>query len=93
MLYRDDVPNVEVGVEVTGAFPPSGRVVASALPAGRVATTVHWGSYDGLRAAHSAVRDWCAARGLAVSGPRWEVYGHWRDDPSEVETEVCWLLA
>jgi len=44
MFYKDDVPNVEVGVEVTRAFEPSGRVVPSTLPAGRVATTVHRGS-------------------------------------------------
>ena len=31
MLYLDDVPHVEVGVEVTGTFEPSGRVVPSAL--------------------------------------------------------------
>lgn len=44
MVYVDDVPNVEVGVEVTKAFPPSGRVVPSALPAGRgrIATTEGW---------------------------------------------------
>jgi effector-binding domain-containing protein len=92
MLYRDDVPNVEVGVEVTGPFAPAGRVIPSTLPAGAVATTVHRGSYDGLAAAHEAVRDWCAAHDLRVAGPRWEVYGHIRDD-SPVETDVFWLLA
>ena len=92
MLYRDDVPNVEVGVEVTGTFEPSGRVVPSALPAGTVATTVHRGSYDGLDAAHHAVLDWCAARDLRTAGPRWEVYGHWRDDPAQLETTIHWLL-
>src|SRR4029450_1930458 len=34
MLFRDDVPNVEVGVQVAGTFDPSGRAVPSALPAG-----------------------------------------------------------
>ena len=27
MLYRDDVPNVEVGVQVDGVFVASGRVI------------------------------------------------------------------
>jgi len=31
MLYKDDVPNVEVGVEVADSFAPSGRVVPSTL--------------------------------------------------------------
>lgn len=93
MLYKDDVPNVEVGVLVTRPFTPSGPVVPSTLPAGRVARTVHRGSYDRLDDPHLAVRQWCAARGLALAGPRWEIYGDWRDDPAELETEVCYLLA
>ena len=32
MLYRDDVPHVEVGVELRQPCPLTGRVVASALP-------------------------------------------------------------
>jgi len=35
MLYKDDVPNVEVGVQVSGSFPAAGHVVASMLPGGR----------------------------------------------------------
>ena len=56
MLFKDDVPNVEVGVQVTGPFAPSGRVVPSALPAGRAAMTTHRGPYEGLVGAHRAVR-------------------------------------
>jgi effector-binding domain-containing protein len=93
MLYRDDVPNVEVGVEVTGPFPASGRVVPSVLPAGAAAMTVHRGPYAGLDRAHRAVRDWCGAHGHVLSGLRWEVYGDWHEDPAELETEVYWLLA
>src|SRR5580700_1002013 len=43
MLYKDDVPNVEVGVEVSGSFAPTGEVVASALTGGLVATATHTG--------------------------------------------------
>jgi effector-binding domain-containing protein len=95
MLYKDDVPNVEVGVEVAGSFPPSGRIVPSSLPAGRAATTISRGapSPEGLAAAHSAVLAWCAANGHKKTGTRWEVYDHWRDDPDRFETEVYWLLS
>ena len=41
MLYLDDVPNVEVGVLLDRPCPLTGRVVASALPAGTAAMTVH----------------------------------------------------
>ncbi|MEN3304986.1 MAG: hypothetical protein V7603_1188 [Micromonosporaceae bacterium] len=92
MLYRDDVPNVEVGVELRRPCPLTGRVVASTLPAGRVAATVHRGPYAGLGSAHRAVLEWCAAQGLPPAGPRWEIYGPHRDDPAEIETEVYYLL-
>ncbi|MGZ6675520.1 MAG: AraC family transcriptional regulator [Solirubrobacteraceae bacterium] len=96
MLYLDDVPNVEVGVELEGTLTaPSGRVVASALPEGRAATTVARGapSPEGIAAAHGAVVNWCDANGHARTGVRWEVYDHWRDDPDSFETTVYWLLA
>jgi GyrI-like small molecule binding domain len=80
MLYRDDVPHVEVGV-------------ASTLPAGEVAMTVHRGPYADLDSAHRAVLDWCAAHGRQPTGQRWEVYGPHREDPAELWTEVYWLLA
>ena len=92
MLYKDDVPNVEVGVLGSGAYEQTASVVASALPGGPAAATTHRGPYAGLDAAHRRVRDWCAAHGRALAGPRWEIYGHWRDDPDELETEVYYLL-
>jgi effector-binding domain-containing protein len=67
MLYLDDVPNVEVGVQLAEPCPLTGRVVASTLPAGRVAMAIHRGSYAGLQSAHQSVLDWCAANGERVS--------------------------
>ena len=93
MLYRDDVPRVEVGVELTRPCPLTGRVVASSLPAGPVAVTTHRGGYSGLGDAHRAVLNWCAANGRQPAGPRWEVYGPHRDDPAEVWVQVHYLLS
>jgi effector-binding domain-containing protein len=93
MLYLDDVPHVEVGVESLVPCPLTGQVVASSLPAGRVAMAVHYGPYSGLSEAHQAVIDWCAALGERTVGPRWEVYGPHNDDPARVWTEVYYLLA
>ena len=92
MYYLDGVPNVEIGVIVTGEFEPRGRVTPSSLPGGRVVRTVHRGSYEHLAAAHDAVHRWCADNGQTVAGPRWEIYGDWREDESELETEVVWQL-
>jgi effector-binding domain-containing protein len=96
MLYKDGLPNVEVGAEVSGSFTGSGRVVPSSLPAGQAATAVALGepSPKVLATVHTAVRDWCAANGHQLTGVRWEIYGHWLEDqdPAEFETEVYWLL-
>src|SRR5690348_17938218 len=43
MLYKDDVPNVEVGVQVSSSFDPAAHVIPSALPAGLAATATHTG--------------------------------------------------
>jgi effector-binding domain-containing protein len=96
MLYRDDVPNVEVGVELEGPFTPAARIVRSSLPAGLAATTIQRGppSPEGIAEAHRAVLAWCEANGHEPEGTRWEVYGHWVEDgdPSDYEIEVYWLL-
>jgi effector-binding domain-containing protein len=91
MLYRDDVPNVEVGVEVVRSFVGQGDVKRSKLPGGEVAYAVHSGPYEDLPEVRKAVRDWCDANRLEVTGPRWEIYGHMRED-AEPETTVYWLL-
>jgi effector-binding domain-containing protein len=95
-LYLDEQINLEVGVEMDGPFAGSGEVIASALPAGRVATAVHFGPYPQLHRAHEAIRDWCAKHGHALAGPNWEIYGHWDQawdkDPSGIRTDVYYLL-
>ena len=93
MLYRDSVPTVEVGVLLDQACLLTGRVVASTLPAGMAATTVHRGSFADLGAAHDAVVGWCAAQGHRLTGTRWEVYGPHNDDSAQQWTEISWLLS
>lgn len=91
MLYRDDCRDVEVGVEVDGPFPGSGRVVASSLPVGR-AVTAHCDRYADIGAAHEAVVEWCDRHGLERAGPRWEVYGHWIEGSAEENVDVYHLV-
>jgi effector-binding domain-containing protein len=96
-VYLDGQINLEVGVELDGPFAGHGDVVASATPAGPVATTTHYGPYGELHEAHEAVRRWCANNGYTLAGPNWEVYGHWKDewnsDPTKITTDVFYLLA
>ena len=92
MLYKDQRPDVDVGVLVSGPFQAQGRVILSALPAGQVATATHRSDYAKLGVTHDAVREYAAAHGRELAGPCWEIYGHAPPDPSEAETEVFWLL-
>jgi effector-binding domain-containing protein len=88
----EGIADVDFGVGTTASFNPAGPVRFSALPTGEVAATTHWGDYAGLGAAHDAILAWCKAHGRALAGPRWEVYGHWSDDPSRRRTDVYHLL-
>jgi effector-binding domain-containing protein len=92
MLYRDDVPNVEIGVEIAEAFAPVGRVVCSALPEGRVVMADYRGPFEGLGAGHEAVAEACAERGLRRLGPRWEIYGHWDEAAPDPRVEIYHLV-
>jgi len=92
MLYRDQRPDVEVGVLVAEPFESLGPVVSSALPTGEVATATHRGDYAKLGLTHQLVREHAAANGRELAGPCWEIYGHTAPDPNEAETEVFWLL-
>lgn len=98
-LYLGDeqgLLEVEAGAEVGQQFAGNDRIECSQLPAGRVATTAHFGPYPRLGDAHCAIRDWCAQHGHPLSNVSWEIYGHWQErwnaDPSKIRTDVFYLL-
>jgi effector-binding domain-containing protein len=95
-LYLDAQGSVEVGAEVSEPFAGNERIHCSQLPAGHVATAVHFGPYGRLSDAHSAIREWCATHRHLCSGVSWEIYGHWEEswnaDSSKIRTDVFYLL-
>jgi effector-binding domain-containing protein len=94
-VYRDAPDGdleVDFGVGTPSNFPAVGSVRQTETPTGTVATTTHWGDYGGLAHAHDAVIHWCNENGHQLAGPRWEVYGHWTDRPTELRTDVFYLL-
>jgi effector-binding domain-containing protein len=97
VLYRNGSPGVEVavevGVQVTGAFAPAGRVVPSTLPAVEAATAVHKGTPAEIGAAHDAVLAWASAQGRKPTGARWEIYSHPDPKTGHFDVAVYWELA
>lgn len=85
---------IEVGVELPAPLPTeSAPLVRSSTPAGRAASTLHAGPYQGLPEAHMAIHAWCRQNGHPMAGHNWEVYGeHHADDPSKLETHVFYEL-
>ena len=49
-------------------------------------------AYDQLKRTHDAIHAWRAREGRRFAGTSWEIYGDWSDDPSKLETTVCYLL-
>ncbi|MFN8573110.1 MAG: GyrI-like domain-containing protein [Gemmatimonadaceae bacterium] len=83
---------VEFCVGVTAPFQAIGAVEPLETPSGPAAMTTHHGDYRGLSQANEAILAWCLANGRDVAGPSWEVYGHWSADPSQLRTDVYYLL-
>ncbi len=92
MLYKDDVPNVEVGVQVSGSFDPVGQVVASTLPGGLVATATHTGPIARIGDTHHAVCEWSKANGYRLAGTHWEIYGDPDPSAGHFDVDVFWSL-
>ena len=89
---RDAPMDVDFGVEVIRTFEREGDVGPTETPAGEVAMAVHIGGYDELRRTHDAIHAWRAQAARSFAGTSWEIYGDWSDDPSKLETTVCYLL-
>ena len=68
------IVDVEAGFPVPGPVPGKGRIIASRLPGGSAAATVHQGRYQDLGLAYQAVTGWLNGRGLVATGPPWDVY-------------------
>jgi effector-binding domain-containing protein len=91
-VYLDGAITVEAGAEVVAPFAENGRIVCSRTPGGLAATVTLFGDYGQLGRAHEAIRTYCDQHGQTRAGPNWEVYGHWTEDSSKLQTDVFYLL-
>ena len=92
MLYKDDVPNIEIGVQVSGSFEAVGNVVASRLPGGLAATATHVGPIAEIGETRRAATTWIEANGYRLAGPRWEIYGDPDPTTGHFDVTMYWSL-
>lgn len=86
----------EVGVPVSGAVKPVGRVKAGELPAAKVIRTIYHGGYEGLGPAWCDFEGAIPAGGHATGPSFWERYVAGPEtgpDPAKWETELNRPLA
>jgi effector-binding domain-containing protein len=86
----------EIGVPVTAAVKPTGRVIAGGLPAATVARTVYHGAYEGLGDAWGEFNAWIARNGHETAPDLWECYlvgPESSSDPAVYRTELNRPLA
>ena len=90
--YRDRGADVEVAVPLEGRLRGSARVAVHELPgSAEVASVIHTGSYDRIRAAYRALAAWTQANGYRASGPNREIYLQGFEsepDPNSFVTEL-----
>ena len=85
--------DLEVGAPVADPVEPVGRVVASTIPGGLVATTFHAGPYEAIAPAYRALGEWVQEHGHETAGPPREVYltdPNVVTDPGAFRTEILW---
>ncbi|MDB5935418.1 MAG: transcriptional activator ligand binding domain protein [Massilia sp.] len=91
-----DVFDFEIAFPVEQDVKPGGRVVASEVPAMKVARTVYHGPMEGLGAAWGELAQWIKANGHALGEQMFERYLVSPGDTKDVskwETELNWPLA
>ena len=90
-----ETADVEAGFATDRPVEADGDVVASSLPAGRVARLVHRGAYDALGESWERLHSWAVAQGLQPGSTMWEVYVTKPSpdmDPADLRTELNLLV-
>ena len=85
---------IQAGVVVPEGAKGDGEIVASELPGGRAAFTIHTGPYENLSKTYAVVMDWLKTKGEKMAGPSWEIYVSDPGDtkPEALKTEIYVLV-
>ncbi len=87
-LEMTDVFTVEAGMPVATADAGEGDIYGTELAGGSAITTDYYGAYEGLGAAHEALRAWATDHGHQPEWGGWEIY---ETDPGSEPDSNKWL--
>lgn len=80
------------GVELEEPPPAEAVLEEKIIHLPRYAYYKHIGSYDKIGESVTAVQRELQQRGIKTRWPYLEIYGHWTEDPSRLETELLWTI-
>ncbi len=81
-----------LGRELSAPLDAPAGLLLNWTPGGATATLIHHGAYERMLETHFALHRAVKSIGRKLIGPNWERYGP-SNDPSELRTEVCYLLS
>lgn len=80
------------GVELLAPPPADVSLERKVVSIPRYAHYVHIGSYDGLGQSVGRLAEELKRDGIKTVWPYVEIYGHWTEDVSKLETEILWAI-
>ena len=83
---------VFAGVELTDTHTDGTGLEQKSIVLNKYAYYKHIGSYNLIKQVGQNMRDELKNRGLEVSFPYVEIYGHWTNDETKLETELLMCL-
>lgn len=81
------------GVGLTAPPPADCPLESKTITLPRYAYFKHLGPYDQMKTTIEAAREEFNRVGIKAHFPYVEIYGHWTDDPSKLETELLWSIS
>lgn len=86
--------DIEIGFPVSKPLPDRGEIKSGALPAGKIAVTMHIGPYDTVGPAYEALTQYMQANGCTPSGVAYEFYlsDPQTTPPEQIQTQIMFPL-
>ena len=94
--YNMDMQDLDIaiGFPVSKPLPDRGEIKSGALPAGKIAVTLHIGPYDAIAPAYEALTQYMQANGCTPSGIAYEFYlsDPQTTPPDQIQTQIMFPL-